>query len=193
MPYIIAGAAALNYFGGQQASGAAQQQAQESLAFQKQMFQLQDPFSAGGNRAQYVPQLNQLMQRGYAGLQNDPMFQQLQSLGLQGTQRAMAAQGMGLGTNDLLAINQNQTGTAMNYFNQQYGRLADLAGVNRGPTAPFSSGISPVQAGQMAYAPYQGMGQAFGTIGGLFGAGRGGSMGAEGGGVMTGATQGSMY
>lgn len=171
------GSAYLSYEGSQQAAGAATAADTRNIAFQQQMFQLQDPFSASGSRAQYVPQLNQLMKGGYAGLQNDPFYQQLQSMGMQGTQRAMASQGLGMSTADLLAINQNQTGTAMNYFNQQYARLADLSGATGGRTAPIQ-GMGAGTAYDISMGTARNRAAAFGgtmgTLGNIYGQGAGG-------------------
>lgn len=196
MPWMtaaaIGGGSVLNYFGGQQAQGAANAMSQQELQLQQQQFTLNDPFAAGGNRGQYVPQLNQLMQGGYSGLQNDPQFKALQGIGEQGVQRTMAAQGQGLSTNDQLNINQADTGLAMSYFDQQYNRLSTLSGANQGAAPAPTTGISPVQAGQMAMAPYQMMGQAFGGIAaglkGIYGnSGGTASAGGGGGGVTPGS------
>jgi hypothetical protein len=157
----------LSILGQQSGNDAANQANQQNLAYQQQYNQQHDPFSTGGNRQQYVGQLNDLMKGGYAGLQNDPMYQQLQQQGMQGTDRAMAAKGQGVGTNDLMAINQNQTGTAMSYFDQQYQRLASLSGASGGQSV-VPQGMSPQMAGGMANAPYQAAGQAIGSIYGAY-------------------------
>ena len=164
----VVGAAAISYSGTQAAAGAATSANEANINYQRQHNQEIDPFSTGGNRAQYVPQLNDLMRGGYAGLANDPMYKQLSGLGLEATQRAMASRGQGLGTNDILAINKNQTGTMMDYFNQQYLRLADLSGASRGGTQTVQ-GMSPTTAGQIAYAPYQAGAQALGGIASIYG------------------------
>ena len=178
--------AAGSYFASQAGAGAAGAANAQNIQFQTQYNQQHDPFSTSGARAQYVPQLNQLMQGGYAGLANDPMYQQLQALGMQGTQRAMAAQGQGLGTNDILAINQNQTGTAMSYFDQQYQRLAQLSGASGGSSV-VPQGMSPTTAGGIAMAPYQALGQGIGTLAGIYGNKTSGGSGDTGG-MAPGAT-----
>lgn len=164
----VVGAAAISYQGTQNAANAANEANNTNIAFQQQHNQQVDPFSTGGNRAQYVPQLNDLMRGGYAGLANDPMYKQLSAQGLEATQRAMAARGQGMGTNDMLAINKNQTGTMMDYFNQQYSRLADLSGASRGGTSTVQ-GMSPTTAGSIAMAPYQAGAQALGGIASIYG------------------------
>jgi hypothetical protein len=129
--------------------GAAQQAAAQQLAFQQQMYQQQDPFSAGGNRAQYVPQLNNLMAGGYQGISNDPMFQWQQQQGQQQVQRGLAAHGMGASGAEQVALQQQGFGNASSFFNDQFNRLSGLSGANSGRTAPMQ-GMSPQVAGQFA-------------------------------------------
>ena len=174
----VVGAAAISYQGTQAAAGAATDANNANIAFQQQYNQQVDPFSTGGNRARYVPQLNDLMRGGYAGLANDPMYKQLSAQGLEATQRAMAARGQGMGTNDILAINKNQTGTMMDYFNQQYSRLADLSGASRGGSQVVQ-GMSPQVAGSITMAPYQAGAQALGGIASIYGHSGGGGASSD--------------
>ena len=145
---IGAGIGLLGGFG-DSGQGAAQAAAAQQLALQRQMYQEQDPFSAGGNRAQYVPQLNNLMQGGYAGISNDPMFQWMQQQGLAQTQRGLAAHGMGSSGAEQVALQKQGFGNASTFFNDQYNRLASLSGASSG-YRPNLTSMSPTLAGELA-------------------------------------------
>lgn len=171
-PWGAAAGGVLGGFMGRGGNDAAERAAAERLAFQKQMYEQQDPFSAGGNRAQYVPQLNSLMQGGYAGLVNDPMYKGLQDQGTDAVQRAMSARGMGGSGNEMSAILKSNMGIGMDYFNQQYNRLSELSGARSGRTAPMQ-GMDPSLAyamGNDEYANKMGsLGQGFGALSSIFG------------------------
>jgi len=162
----VVGAVA-SYSGSQAAAGAAEDANNRNISYQQQYNQQVDPFSTGGNREQYVSQLNDLMRGGMSGISNDPMYKQLEAQGMEATQRAMAARGQGIGTNDILALNKSSTSTMMDYFNQQYTRLADLSGASRGGSKTVE-GMDSKTAGQMAYAPYQAVGEGIGAIYGAY-------------------------
>src|SRR5665647_129488 len=70
----LAGGVIGGFMGGNQQS-ASEKAAAENLQFQKQMYQQQDPFSAGGNREQYVGKFNELAQGGPSSVTNDPTYQ----------------------------------------------------------------------------------------------------------------------
>ena len=70
---VIGGVAGFALGGsGEDAASAA---AKQNLEFQQRMYEQQDPFSAGGNRAQYVPKLNELAMGGPSSIANDPTYQ----------------------------------------------------------------------------------------------------------------------
>jgi hypothetical protein len=166
------------------ASSAAEQQDQLNRSAQQGWNSLVDPFTAGGNRSQYVTQLNDLMQGGYAGIQNDPMYQWMLGQGQDQLQRGMSARGQLGSGNEMIALQKQGTGMAMDFFNQQYARLADLSGASRGGGQAVI-GQNPANVYNM-YSQYgQEKGAAFGGamrgIGAIFGQGQGG-----GGGVYSG-------
>ena len=129
---IIGGVAGLTgMFGGggeDEAAKQAEANRQAQLAWNKQ----QDPFSAGGNREQYVPRLNELMQGGYAGVAGDPMFKQLNEQSLSDTQRAMSAKGYNMSGNEMIGLRETSAKNQMSFFDDQYRRLAELSGASRG-------------------------------------------------------------
>lgn len=157
MPWVAAatmGGSLLSYFGSSKAADAAAQQNAANMAAQQQWNQLVDPFTAGGNRAQYADQLNQLMQGGYGGLQSDPMFQWMQKQGQDQLQRGLSAKGQLGSGNEMLALQQQGYGLAQDFFNQQYNRLADLSGASRGGGQAVM-GQSPGAAYQQQYGTTQ--------------------------------------
>ena len=166
--------------GGGKGSDAAAKAEQANQARLQKMYQQQDPFSAGDNRAQYVPQLNELMLGGYQGVASDPMFQQLQAQSMTDVQRGMSARGQGGSGQEMLALRDSSQKNMMGYFNQQYDRLASLSGANAGRTNAYQG-----QGGQAAYAQKMGdmsaMGASFGSVmsglWALFGKGSGTSSG----------------
>jgi hypothetical protein len=166
---VAGGAIGLLSGGGSDAAAKAEAANQARM---QHMYEQQDPFSAGGNRAQYVPQLNELMRGGYQGVVNDPMFQQLQSQSMIDVQRGMSARGQGGSGQEMLALRDSSQKNMMGYFDKQYARLASLSGADAGRTNAFQG-----QGGQAAYAQKMGdmsaMGAGFGSVmsglGALFG------------------------
>ena len=158
--------------GGDAAAKAAADQQAAQLAWNKQ----QDPFSATGQREQYVGQLNTLMQGGPAGVANDPMFQQLNQQNLNQVQRMEHASGGGGSGAEMLALKNQSFGNQMDYFNQSYNRLASLSGASRGG-GQAALGMSPEMA-LNSQANYQGsMGQLGGALTQIFGQPSGGGGG----------------
>jgi hypothetical protein len=130
-----------------------------------------DPFAATGNRAQYVPQLNQLMQGGVAGVGNDPGFQAMEKQSMGDVQRMQAASGAANGggaTSQMLSQNMADQQT---YFNQQYNRLTQLSGA--GTNVSAATGQSPQNAANQAQQTTTNQLGGFGSIvtglGSLFG------------------------
>lgn len=154
----------------QNAASAAEGANARQIAEQRTWNERTDPFSAGGNRAQYVPQLNELMAGGYAGLENDPMYQWMRDQGVDQVQRGMSKTG-GLDSGaEAIALQKQGFGLSMDFFDKQYARLADLSGASRGGGAPAMGSMSAIQAGQVAAAPGQALAQG---LGGIYGAWKG--------------------
>lgn len=185
LPAVVGGAAVLGYLGQQDASKAAREANAQNLAFQKQMYQEQDPFSTGGNRQQYVGQLNQLMQGGPASMAQDPMYQWLMSQGQQAVERQHSAAGTSQSGAEKSALLAGQFGTANSYFTQQYNRLADLSGAHSGRTAPMQ-GMSGSDAYNMSLGGTEALGGIIRGAGGIFGHGSTGSSNGPGSGFTPG-------
>jgi hypothetical protein len=177
----IGGSAVIGYMGQQSAASAAQGANQQNIQAQQQWNQQQDPFSAGGNRAQYVPQLNELMKGGPAGVAQDPMFQKMNEQSLTNVQRREQASGQGGSGQEMLALQNQGFGNQMDYFNQQYSRLADLSGASRGG-GQAAMGQSPGAAFGQSRQGSQDIAASFGGLSSIFGQGAG----AGGGGYGTG-------
>jgi hypothetical protein len=150
---------------------AATQQNQQNIQAQQNANTQNDPFATGGNRAQYVPQLNQLMQGGVAGVGNDPGFQAMEKQSMGDVQRMQAASGAANGggaTSQMLSQNMADQQT---YFNQQYNRLTQLSGA--GTNVSPATGQSPSAAATQANQTNMNMGAGFGSVvtglGSLFG------------------------
>jgi hypothetical protein len=181
---VIGGVAGAFLGGG--GSDAAQQQQQQNQQAQLDWNKQQDPFSAGGNRGQYVPQLNQLMQGGPAGVSNDPMFQKMNQQSMDQVQRREQASGQGGSGQEMMALQNQGFGNQMDYFNQQYSRLSDLSGASRGG-GQAAMGQSPGAAYEQRMGQYANQGSGFGMMmGGLtdifgkgFGSGGGSSYGQQ--------------
>lgn len=154
--------------GGNEAQAAALAQQQAQLAWNKQ----QDPFSAGGNREQYVPQLNALMAGGPSGVVNDPMFQKQNQQSMMDMQRHLASTGQGASGNEMLSLNDQSFNNQNTFFNQQYDRLASLSGASRGGGSA-ALGMSPQLAGNFARQSTLdtagGFGQLLSGLSGIFG------------------------
>lgn len=157
--------------GKDEAAAQAEANRQAQLAWNKQ----QDPFSAGGNREQYVPRLNELMQGGYAGVAQDPMFQQLNNQSMSDTQRAMSAKGYNMSGNEMNALRDNSAKNQMNFFDDQYRRLAELSGASRGggsvakgqdPNSIYQQGQDSTQTNLNTFGGFmQGLDNIFGDEG----------------------------
>jgi hypothetical protein len=151
---------------------AAAKAAADNLAYQKQWNSQVDPLSASGQRGQYAGKLNTMLTGGANQMFNDPNFKAQQEQGMTATQRMMNAMGMGISTNDTLALQQQSYTQANSFFNQQYDRLATLANAGGGGgSAP--QGMSPGTAGNFATGTAQNYASAaggiFGGISSLFG------------------------
>ena len=186
----LAGGVLGGFMGGGKDNGAAKAAA-EQRALEQKRYEQQDPFSAGGNRAQYVPQLNKLMEGGVGGLVNDSNYQAMQGAGIQAVQRQMAARGQSGSGQEMSAILKANFGIGMDYFNQQYKRLSALSGADAGRTGA-GQGMDPGLAYQMereGRADRMGsMGQGIGALSSIFGnsGGRGQMYNAGGAGSMSG-------
>lgn len=181
----LAGGVIGGIMGGNQQSASAKA-AEDQLNFEKQMYQQQDPFSAGGNRAQYVDKVNQYAQGGPTSVANDPMYQAMSAKSNEDMGRGMAASGAQGSGQEALALRQNDQGNMMNYWSTMLGTYSGLSGATGGRTAPMQ-GISPALAGQNAGQTAQNYGSAFGMFAGglssIFGSSNGdGSGGSSGGG-----------
>jgi hypothetical protein len=162
---------AIGLMGASNGQNAATSQNNNNIWAQQQANMQNDPFAAGGNRAQYVPQLNQLMQGGVAGVANDPGFQAMNQQSMQDVQRMQAASGAANGggaTSQLLSQDFNNQ---QSYFNQQYNRLTQLSGA--GTNVSAATGQSPSAAATQANQTNTNLGAGFGSVvtglGSLFG------------------------
>lgn len=93
-----------------------------------------DPFST--QRAQYQPQLQQMMQGKFDA--TDPSYQWRFDQGTKAVNRGAAASGMLNSGNRLLALQQYGQGAASQEYQNQYNRLAQLSGANFGTGAAGS-------------------------------------------------------
>lgn len=180
MPWAAIGSilgGGMSYFGGQSAQDNANQMNQQNIAAQERWNMQQDPFSAGGNRQQYVGQLNDLMRGGYQGAQQDPMFQWMMKQGQNQMQRGSSASGQGGSGAEMAALQQQGFGLANDFFQQQYDRLSSLSGASRGGGSA-AIGQSPQAGYNQTIGSYQNMGAGIGMglqgLGSLFGGGSGG-------------------
>lgn len=142
---------------------AAQKAAAEDLAFQKQMYQQQDPFSAGGNRAQYVPKLNTLAMGGPSSVVNDPTYQAMNQASLTDVQRQKAATGKLGSGEEMKSLQQTSQGNMMSYWQNMMHTYSGLSGADSGRTAPMH-GMDPGLAGEMAGRTSSNMGGAYGMF-----------------------------
>ena len=150
---------------------AAAAQNRDNISAQNLTNMQNDPFAATGNRAQYVPQLNKLMQGGVAGVGNDPGFQAMEKQSMGDVQRMQAASGAANGggaTSQMLSQNMADQQT---YFNQQYNRLTQLsgAGTNVSPAIGQAPGAAATQANQTNMNMGAGFGSVVTGLGSLFG------------------------
>jgi len=191
------GAVAGGVIGGLMGSGgqdAAAKAAQDNLDFQKQMYQQQDPFSAGGNRAQYVPKLNELATGGPSSVANDPMFKQMNDQSMNAIESRMASQGQGVSTANMQALQSGQQGNQMSYWQNMMQTYAGLSGESGGRTSPMK-GIDPNTAMVGANQTASNYGSSFGMFAGglqsIFGNGSGSNATTDANNAMSGATTGN--
>jgi len=177
----IAGSAVIGYMGQQDASSAAGKRSREQMAQQERYNQLRDPFSMGGNREQYVGQLNELMSGGASSMFEDPVFKAQMAAGNQAVQRQHSAQGDIQSTAETRDLAGMSMGLAGHEFENRYRRLSELSGAGS-PSIQTPMGMSPEDEYNMS------MGQTSSTAG-LFQAGVG-LAGMYGRGVGTGSKTG---
>lgn len=173
----IAGSALIGYMGQQDAIGAAKGAAGDQLRQQQQFYEQQDPFSAGGHRAQYADQLDALMKGGPSSMMNDPMFKWMQQQGTDAVQRQHSAEGTLQSTAETRDLSSAAMGQANSYYQQQVDRLSTLSGATRGFSHAPTSGIDPSGAYNMSMgttASTAGLFQAGMGIAGIYGHGGGG-------------------
>jgi hypothetical protein len=180
MTWAAVGVSAVGAIGGyesaQSGQNAATNAANQNLQLQQKMYEQQDPFSAGGNRAQYVPKLNELAMGGPSSIANDPTYQAMNDKSNIDMNRQLEASGQGGSGQAMLALNQNSQGNQMAYWQQMMSTYAGLSGANSGRTAPMQ-GESPGLAGQMAGQTASNRMGSFGMfaegLSSIFGAGKG--------------------
>ena len=192
--FAIAGSAVLGYMGSQDAASSARDAANaqmqnqremnsQNLAFQEKWNTLNDPFSAGGHRQQYVDQLNTFMKGGGPSqMYNDPVFQNQLQMGQEAISRRFGASGQGGSGAEAASLMQYTTGAAQNEYQNQYSRLASLSGaggVGHGTAFQGTTpqGMTPGMAGGIAAAPYNVGASALSTLGGIYSKGGGGGSG----------------
>ena len=203
MPFVaaaIGGSAVLGYLGSQAGASAAESANAQNIAFQREAnaanlaYQkennaanraqiekwntLNDPFSAGGNREQYVSKLNELMNGNPSDIYNDPIFQGSLNLGNEAISRRFASGGNGGSGAEQINLMQYTTGAAQTAYQDKFKRLSDLSGANSGRSgAPTSiapqvstiQGMSPTTAYGMDAAPYQAGMSGLNTLVGIYG------------------------
>jgi len=130
----IAGGLGLFGDGGQEEARKAEAARQ---AQQMQMYQQQDPFSAGGNRAQYVPMLNQYAMGGPSSVSSDPAYQRFNQKSMEDVSRKLSASGQTQSGQEQIALQQNSQNNMFDYWSKMMGTYADLSGANAGHTAPY--------------------------------------------------------
>lgn len=161
--WIEGGAAIAGLLNSGSSQNAANQQNAQNLQFQEQMYQQQDPFSAQGNRAQYVPMLNRLAQGGPSSVASDPMYQQMNAKSMEDMSRGLAASGQGGSGQAMLALQQNSQGNMMNYWQQMMGQYGQLSGASSGRTSPMQ-GQSPGDAFSQSQQTMANYGGSFGLL-----------------------------
>jgi hypothetical protein len=172
----LAGGVIGGFLGGGQ-EDATKKAAAENLQFQQQMYQQQDPFSAGGNRAQYVGKMNDLATGGPSSITNDPTYQAMNEKSMTDMNRSMEASGQGGSGQAALALQQNSQGNMMNYWSSMMSTYGGLSGATGGKTNPMH-GLDPSLAGQNAGQTANNYSSAFGMFAGglqsIFGQPKGG-------------------
>jgi hypothetical protein len=167
--------------GQQDASNAAKGRSREQMAQQEQYNRLRDPFTMGGNRQQYVEQLNAMMRGGPSSVAQDPLVKWLQDQGTQQVQRQHSATGDVQSTAETRDLASMGFGQANQYWKQQVDRLSMLSGANQANvTTP--TGMSPGDMYEMGMgdtASTAGLWQAGMSVAGMYGKGSGGGGGGS--------------
>ena len=102
-----------------------------------------DPFWT--SRMQYINPLNQLVQGGPGSITKDPVYKWEQQQGMQGVQRAMAAQGLSLSGREMLALQNQSMSTANQFYGQKLGTLMQLTGASQNPAVAGQAYSNTVQ------------------------------------------------
>jgi hypothetical protein len=169
-------AGGLGLFGDGGASAAAEAE-KARQAQMMQMYQQQDPFSAGGNRAQYVPMLNQYAMGGPASVASDPAYQRFNQKSMDDLTRQMSARGQTQSGAEQVSLMQNSQNNMMDYWGKMMSTYADLSGASGGRTNPYQ-GMTGAEAGRMASDQnanaVEGFGGLMGGLYKIFGSGSGG-------------------
>jgi hypothetical protein len=154
-----------------QGQAAADEANSRNIAAQQTANMQNDPFAATGDRAQYVPQLNQLMQGGVAGVGNDPGFQAMEKQSMGDVQRMQAASGAANGGGATSQMLSQNMADQQSYFNQQYNRLTQLSGANTNisPAMGQAPGAAATQANQTNMNMGAGFGSVVTGLGSIFG------------------------
>lgn len=125
----VIGSSLLSAFGASSAAKKQEKAANAALAFQQQMYNDQQkrmqPYYAAG--AKSLADLQALMANP-SSIENDPMYQWRMGQGQQALERNMAARGGMLGGAALKELSRYGQGFASQEFQNQFNRLATLAG-----------------------------------------------------------------
>lgn len=105
-----------------------------------------DPFA--GQRPQYQTALQQLMTGGASAMAADPSYQWRLQQGSENLSRQMASQGLTASGAELAALQDYGQNQASTEFQNQYSRLAQLAGANVGSPAAAAQITANQQAQQ---------------------------------------------
>lgn len=183
--WAIAGSAVLGYMGSQQAGAAATEANNANIAFQREnnaanreqidrWNTLNDPFSAGGHREQYVQELNSFLDGNVGDIYQDPIFQGNLQMGQDAISRRFAAGGNAGTGAEGINLMQYTTEAAGGAYKAKLARLMTLSGAGGvGQGRPFQTtapqGMDPRFAGGIAAAPYNIGANAVSTLGGIYG------------------------
>ena len=162
-PWGAVAGGVIGMLGAGSGSDAAAKANADNLAFQKQMYQQQDPFSAGGNRAQYVPKLNELAMGGPTSIANDPTFHAMNDKSMSDMTRQMEASGQAGSGQAMTSLQQNSQQNQMSYWQNMMQTYAGLSGASGGKTSPIQGQSSGEAFGQ-ANATQANYGAGFGSI-----------------------------
>lgn len=152
-----AAAAGANLLGSFSASSAQQKSAKDALKFQKQMYADQQarmaPYYAAGTKS--LGDLQRLL-ADPSSIENDPSYQFRYNQGEQALNSNLAARGNLLGGGALKELTRYGQGFASQEFQNQFNRLASLAGI--GQSAAGSMNASSANLGANASELLTGMG-----------------------------------